>query len=241
VSIKKLEMKKLISLLLGITLFYSCSTNTVSNGNSINIVVPGVPGLDISDIEGNLYHTATNCNQTWTTSNLNVSKYRNGDDVPQVTDATLWAGLTTGAWCYFNNDSANGTIYGKLYNWYAVTDPRGLAPTGYHIPTDTEWTTLTTCLGGIGLAGGNMKEIGVTHWAIPNAGATNESSFTALPGGFRYFNAAFSNIGGYGYWWSTSENSTSGAWSRYLNYYNNASNKFDYNKTYGFSVRCLKD
>lgn len=123
--------------------------------------------------------------QTWTSCNLNVDTYRNGDPIPQVTDATTWENLTTGAWCYYNNSSANGTVYGKLYNKYAVDDPRGLAPLGYHIPTDTEWNTLITYLGGTSVAGGKMKETGTLHWQSPNTGATNISGFTALGSGFR--------------------------------------------------------
>jgi uncharacterized protein (TIGR02145 family) len=99
-------------------------------------------------------------------SNLNVSHYRNGDVIPQVTDPTAWSSLTTGAWCYYNNDTANGTVYGKLYNWYAVNDPRGLSPQGWHVPTDAEWTNLTSCLGGESLAGGKMKA--TTLWDSPN-------------------------------------------------------------------------
>ena len=123
--------------------------------------------------------------QIWTSCNLNVDTYRNGDPIPQVTDATTWANLTTGAWCYYNNSSANGTVYGKLYNKYAVDDPRGLAPLGYHIPTDTEWNTLITYLGGTSVAGGKMKEAGTLHWQSPNTGATNISGFTGLGSGFR--------------------------------------------------------
>ena len=119
--------------------------------------------------------------QIWMTRNLTVSQYRNGDIIPEVTDPAAWAALTTGAWCYYNNDPANGPIYGKLYNWYAVNDSRGLAPNGYHIPTTTEWTTLTNTLGGLSLAGGDLKEAGITHWSDPNTGATNNSGFTGLP------------------------------------------------------------
>ena len=102
----------------------------------------------ITDLDGNSYGIKLIGNQTWTTKNLNVSKYRTGDLIPQVQDPTLWDNLTTGAWCYYENNSANGTIYGKLYNWYAVTDSRGLAPTGYHIPNNSEFMTLINYLGG---------------------------------------------------------------------------------------------
>ena len=128
--------------------------------------------------------TITLCNQVWMTRNLDVSAYRNGDPIPQVTSSILWRTLTTGAYCYYNFDSANyGAVYGKLYNWYAVIDPRGLAPVGWHVPASAEWTQLANCLGGTWVCGGSLKEAGTNHWAEPNTGATNSSGFTALPGG----------------------------------------------------------
>jgi uncharacterized protein (TIGR02145 family) len=157
--------------------------------------------------------------QTWTKCNLDVSTYANGDTIPEVTDPTVWTGLTTGAWCYYNNDSANGVIYGKLYNWYAVSDPRGLAPAGYHIPTDAEWTTLTDYLGSQSIAGGKMKETGLCHWLTPNTNATNESGFTALPGGYRFHNSGvFNFITTDGYWWSSTDSSNEKYWNIYLRY-----------------------
>jgi uncharacterized protein (TIGR02145 family) len=183
--------------------------------------------------------------QTWTKCNLNVSTYRNGDLIPEVTDPIAWSTLTTGAWCYYNNDTANGTIYGKLYNWYAVNDPRGLAPLGQHVPTDTEWTTLTTFLGGEEVAGGKMKETGLCHWDTPNTDATNESGFTALPGGYRSNEIVtpgeFVGINATTYLWSSSVYATLYAWHRSIDY--NGSNiytSYDIH-TYGFSVRCLID
>lgn len=179
--------------------------------------------------------------QTWTRCNLNVSTYRNGDLIPEVTDPTAWAGLTTGAWCYYDNDPANGAIYGKLYNWYAVNDPRGLAPLGQHIPTNTEFTTLTTFLGGESVAGGKLKETELCHWDTPNTDATNESGFTGLPGGLLLYVGIFNYIGSNGFWWSSSENNTSTAWFFTMNY--DDSNAFIYGnfKTSGFSVRCIID
>jgi len=179
--------------------------------------------------------------QQWMKENLDVVTYRNGDVIPQVTDATAWAALTTGAWCYYNNDVANGAIYGKLYNWYAVNDTRGLAPTGWHVPTDTEWTILTDKLGGTSVAGGKMKSVGTTRWTTPNASATNESGFTGLPGGFRDGDGSFVNVGYFGYWWSSSEYATTFAWYRNLYYNYGDAYRNDYNKKNGFSVRCLRD
>ena len=117
--------------------------------------------------------------------NLSVARYRNGDKIPQVKTLQLGLGLQLGAWCWYNNDPANDSSYGRLYNYYAVADSRGLAPTGWHIPSDSEWTTLSTFLGGDAVAGGKMKEAGTAHWLDPNTGATNSSGFTALPGGLR--------------------------------------------------------
>ncbi len=179
--------------------------------------------------------------QKWMEKNLNTAFYRNGDSIHYVSDATEWAGLTTGAWCYYNNDPANGEIYGKLYNWYAVNDPRGLAPTGWHVPTEVEWTTLTTTLGGGSLAGGKMKVAGTTRWTAPNTGATNSSGFAGLPGGTRDGNGSFGFIGGNGFWWSSTENDATVAWYRYL-YYNWSDVYNDLSvKSGGFSVRCLRD
>ncbi len=154
--------------------------------------------------------------QVWKTRNLDVTTYRNGDPIPQVTDPTQWINLTTGAWCYYENNTANGTVYGKLYNWYAVNDSRGLAPTGYHVPSDAEWTTLTTFLGGEGVAGGKMKSTDTSLWQSPNTSATNESGFTGLPGGCRSDDGAFDDVGDGGDWWSSSENGTASAWFRSL-------------------------
>ena len=180
--------------------------------------------------------------QQWMRENLDVLTYRNGDIIPQVTDPAAWAALTTGAWCYYNNDPLNGAIYGKLYNWYAVNDSRGLAPTGWHVATDDEWTILTTLLGGIQLAGGDMKVAGTTRWTTPNTGATNSSGFAGLPGGQRDVTGAFSLIGLNGFWWSSTEyDPTTFTWYRLLYYnYPDVYRNGNYRKA-GFSVRCLRD
>ena len=180
-------------------------------------------------------------NQIWTSTNLDVITYRNGETIPQVQDLGTWTDLTTGAWCYYANNTANGTTYGKLYNWFAVKDPRGLAPNGYHIPTDAEWTTLSTYLGGEPIAGGKMKEFGTSHWLSPNTGATNSSGFAGLPGGYRDDDGSFGTIGAYGIWWSSSEVYTSDAWCRFLYSNDGSVNRLSYYKQNGFSVRCLRD
>ena len=181
--------------------------------------------------------------QQWTDKNLDVLTYRNGDVIPQVKDATAWAALTTGAWCYFNNDpSGYGSIYGKLYNWYAVNDPRGLAPQGWHIATFDEWATLSTTLGGTTLAGGKLKTAGTSRWTTPNTGATNESGFSALPGSYRDNNGAFYNFTGQlSHWWTATEFSTSNAFFYFLS--NSLENllRGNENKKRGFYVRVVRD
>lgn len=177
--------------------------------------------------------------QRWMTKNLDITRYRNGDKIPQVKNTAQWAALTTGAWCWYNNDSATGAVYGRLYNWYAINDPRGLAPIGWHVSSDSEWITLSTFLGGDAVAGGKLKEAGTSHWSSPNTG-TNSSGFTALPGGARSVYGTFTNLGDIGYWWSSSE-VTSNAWSRYLYYATDLVYRFGADKLNGFSVRCIKD
>jgi len=179
--------------------------------------------------------------QQWQAKNLDVAFYRNGDPIPQVTDPTAWAGLTTGAWCDYNNDPLQGNKYGKLYNWYAVNDPRGLAPQGWHIPSDAEWSTLATTLGGASVAGGKMKEAGTVNWAAPNTGADNSSGFAGLPGGGRGTSGAFLDVGYGGLWWSSTEPNTPNAWCRLLFYNDGNINRYFNNKRLGFSVRCLRD
>ncbi len=181
--------------------------------------------------------------QVWSSKNLDVRIYKNDDTIPQVTDPTKWSNLTTGAWCWYNNDSATyATTYGRLYNWYAVNDPRGLAPEGWHVPTHEEWDELETCLGGSSVAGGAMKEEGLTHWNSPNTSATNSSGFAGLPGGYRGGSGAFGSVGDGGYWWSASEYSIAFAWYRYLYYKNRRVGRDGGGKkAIGISVRIVRN
>jgi uncharacterized protein (TIGR02145 family) len=207
-------------------------------------------GSGITDIDGNNYNSVIIGTQEWTKENLNVSKYSDGTIIPQVTDPTAWVSLTTGAWCYYNNDSENGTTYGKLYNWYAVAgihdnDPetpnKSLAPLDWHIPTDTEWTALTNYLGGASVAGGKMKA--TTLWNSPNTDASNTSGFTGLPGGYRnnYLSSMFSSIGENAVWWSSSEYEKINVWYHYQYYGDCNAYKSTIGKTVGFSVRLIND
>jgi uncharacterized protein (TIGR02145 family) len=202
------------------------SYNTVGNSptysNELTITTSS-SSLTMIDIDGNIYPLVTICNQVWTKTNLNVTKYRNGDVIPQITDANQWA---------------------------AVNDTRGLTPVGYHIPTDAEWSTMINCLdqnaiGGENSgnnAGGAMKETGTTHWYTPNTGATNSSGFTGLPGLYRNTNGTFnSNAGSVGSWWSSSENNTISAWCRVLSWNSESVLRGTNNKKVGASVRCIRD
>jgi uncharacterized protein (TIGR02145 family) len=178
--------------------------------------------------------------QTWTTKNLDVATFRNGEAIPQAKTDEEWkaAGKNKqAAWCYYENNSENGTKYGKLYNWYAVNDARGLAPAGYHIPTDEEWTVLSTFLGGKDVAGKKMKS--TSGWNDDGNG-TNSSGFSGLPGGCRFGNGIFN--GRYGYWWSASEYDETVAWLWNLDdYYSILYRGRTLFKDNGLSVRCVRD
>ena len=198
------------------------------------------------DIDRNNYPVAKIGNQIWMKENLKVTKYRNGDAIPTGLSAADWRSTNSGAYAIFLNNNGNDAIYGKLYNWYAVTDNRGLCPTGWHVPTDAEWTTLTTYLGGEGVAGGKMKSVGTAYWNNSNIGATNESGFSGLPGGLRNDgDTDYYNIGRVAYFWSATESSRDGfSWIRTLSdvdvFVTKAGdNGLDRNN--GLSVRCLRD
>ena len=192
-------------------------------------------------VNAGMAQTVTIGSQVWMTKNLNVDKFRNGDTIPEAKTEGEWnayGDAGKAAWCYYENDPKNGAKYGKLYNWYAVNDPRGLAPKGWHIPTDAEWTELTDYLGGIEKAGAKMKS--KQGWN-ENGNGTNSSGFSGFPGGSRHDDGTFDFIGDLGLWWSSTENFTNDAWYRSLcnvlgNVYRN-----NYNKADGFSVRCLRD
>ena len=209
---------------------------------------PGQPCTNVStvtDIDGNIYYTVQIGSQCWTQSNLKVSKYGNGDNIPTGLVNSAWQNTTSGAYAICNNDPVNDGLYGKLYNHYAVTDSRGLCPTGWHVPSDAEWTTLANHLGGSSVAGGSLKSTAMQPtlggWNPPNTGATNTSGFTALPGSLRGFNGNFSGTTDNGSWWSSSVSFASNAWSRVLTSSSSSFYSFSGTRSFGFSVRCLKD
>lgn len=194
----------------------------------------------VADVDGNVYNTVTIGSQTWMAENLKVTKYNDGTSIPNVTGNNKWSKLTTGAMCNYKNTPSNSTTYGKLYNWHAVNTGK-LCPTNWHVPTDAEWITLTFYLGGECSAGGKLKETDTTHWKSPNADVTNESGFTALPGGFRNNKGIFSYIIESGYWWSATEDSEARAWFHCMHFDNSIVFRNSLYKEWGFSMRCVKD
>lgn len=191
-----------------------------------------------SDFDNNNYATVQIGTQTWMAENLKTTHYKNGVSIPNITDSSVWIGLNNGATCLYNNDSSYRTIYGSLYNWFSV-NTGNLCPTGWHVPTDAEWTILTNYLGGESIAGGKLKSI--STWNNPNIGATNETGFTALPAGFRRGFGSFGSIEKYSLWWSATECNISDAWTRDASYDYSNMVRMEYGKLAGFSVRCLKD
>ena len=196
----------------------------------------------VTDYDGNVYGTVKIGNQLWFKENLKVTHFNNGDPIPNVKGSTEWGGLSTGARCYYANDSAaSDSVYGPLYNWYAVNDINNLCPSEWHVSTDADWTEAETSLGGSAIAGGKMKEAGILHWTSPNSGATNSSGFTGLPGGMRGLSNTFQLIYENGLWWTATSSNAAGAWSRYLWYANAGVDRNAAPKTLGMSVRCVKD
>lgn len=240
--------------------FYSIGNNMTSLdiGNTFNPnYSPKLLGMSVRlvrdlPLPNNISYLQTTLigTQNWSIKNLDIATYSDGTSIPQVTDQTQWNSLTTGAWCYYINNTATGAVHGKLYNWYAVmgiwntpslSDPlqrKKLAPTGYHIPSDTEWNTLITYLGGESIAGGKMKQEGDTDW-IKNASATNSSGFTGLPGGAR--ESTFGSIYSLGTWWSST--SVNSAFANRIMIWNDSATALTQSKlkTSGFSVRLIKD
>jgi uncharacterized protein (TIGR02145 family) len=207
----------------------------------------GVQAQTVTDIDGNVYNTVTIGTQVWMAENLRTTKFNDGTVIPLVTDVAAWVALTTPGYCWYNNDPIPSNItYGLLYNFYvqyASYQTKNVCPTGYHLPEMSEWSTMENYLG-TSNAGGKLKEAGTVHWQSPNTGATNETGFTALPGGYRTYNGSFTQLNKAGYWWASSEGFTTV--DRVISIY------FDgggIGKTYGCcspspaaeSIRCVRD
>jgi len=221
---------------------YATNSAGTGYGDEISFRTFTAGSETVTDIDGNEYHTVTIGTQTWLVENLKTTKYNDGTSIPNVTDNNERGNLSTPGYCWYNNDATNKNPYGALYNGYTVNTGK-LAPIGWHVPTDAEWTILTTYLGGESVAGGKLKETGTTHWLSPNNGATNESGFTALPGGISGGDGTFLHIGYGGFWWSSTENDTYTfiAWYRVLDYNLNYISRNSNSKNLGFSVRCVRD
>ncbi len=208
---------------------------------TVGAVAPSLVTDEVRDIDSNIYHTIKIGKQTWLRENLKTTRFSNGDPIPEVQDGKKWSRRSDAAFCNYDNDAIFAVTYGRLYNWHAVDDSRRICPAGYHVPTDGEWFELTASLGGEGVAGGKLKEEGATHWSEPNTGGTNESGFTALPGGYRGDRGTFQILDDYCFFWTSTTCDAASAWSRFLQNNDDAVYRIENIKTFGFSVRCLKD
>ena len=196
----------------------------------------------VTDIDGNVYETVKIGNQIWMAENLKVSRYRNGDLIPNIQDDEDWCNLETGAWCNYDNNPEHDTKYGKLYNWFAVDDKRGLAPEGWHVPNGRDWNNLLAHLIGEYWSEGNVRiqVDGLPIWLVNNIGITNKDGFCAMPFGARLNNGKFDEYDDFANFWYSTECRFDSAWSRKLRHYNNAMRAQGYPKFYGLSVRCVK-
>ena len=231
-------------LLLLVLFAFSNSCKKSDNSNS--------PSSTVTDIEGNVYHTVKIGTQTWMVENLKTTKFNDGTPIAMATNLKSIESWHTPKYCWYNNDVNNKDKYGALYNFWAVNPTYlisyYLAPVGWHIPSDQEWNTLITYLGGDSLAGGKMKSVGTIGqssglWVDPNTGATNESGFSGLPGGQGYdvVPLSFYNLGSQGFWWTTTENQGVGSYTRWLNYFNTKVTHTDLPFSSYLSIRCVKD
>jgi uncharacterized protein (TIGR02145 family) len=224
--------------------------NASASCGAPNVHNPNKTYGTMTDQEGNVYKTIVIGSQEWMAENLKTSIYSNGELIPNVTDQNEWNELNTGAWCYYNNDAAYECPYGKLYNWYVASDPRNVCPLGWHVPSDNEWRNLINQVdpdadGGNNpnnIGGGSLKSSGTSLWFSPNAEANNNTGFSCLPGGARYYFETFFRLGEWGIWWSSSETSTHSAWAIPI-LVNNSGGAFrnDLTKTYGYNIRCVRN
>ena len=221
---------------------FATNNNGTSYGNEVTIKTLIAKGSGyVSDIDGNVYKTINIGDQVWMAENLKTSHYSNGNLIPQLKSEEKWSNFKKGAWCNYGNYNKNNEIYGKLYNWYAVDNPRNVCPTGWHVPSDNEWGKLIDYLGGEEFAGGKMKTKGSQYWNSPNINATNDCEFSGISGGSRDNDGKFGRIGIRGIWWSSSEYDADDANFLHLFYQSSFANRTTVNKQNGFSIRCIKD
>lgn len=220
---------------------YATNSFGTSYGSEKSFTTNVNPIGTIADIDGNVYHTVVIGTQVWMVENLKTTRYRDGTSIPNVTDKSVWKNLLTGGYCDYNNVPSNSNIYGRLYNWYAINNSRKITPLGWHVPTEVEWNTLITFLGGKAIAGGKLKEIGTLHWKSPNGGATNEVGFTGLPGGVRGDGGTFQKMGELGIWICATEHNVDEICNRYLYFEDGRLDGGFTDLGLGFSIRCIKD
>jgi uncharacterized protein (TIGR02145 family) len=222
------------------TTYYLRAYATNSDGTAYGDELPFNTGL-LTDINGNTYNTITIGNQVWMQENLKVTKLNGGTEIPNVTDEDTWLHTNEPGYGWYDNDASTyGEVYGAMYNWHAV-NTGSLCPDGWHVPTDAEWTILTDYLGGLAISGGPLKEAGTEHWYSPNTDATNASGFTALPGGYRSNGGQYYSIGVRGSWYTSSEKDNTYVWRRDMQSNHGEVQRWDNNKRFGLSVRCVKD
>lgn len=199
--------------------------------------------VECKDADGNYYSVVKIGNQTWMAENLKTTTFKTGESISKVTNNNTWSTAIFPTWCDYNNDVANGVRYGKLYNWFAATDSRNIAPDKWHVPTDAEWLTLMNTIGGLSVAGGKLKDAGTLNWLSPNTGATNETGFSALPAGNRSYsaNGTFGGIGYESYWWSSKENIGNSSFGLALDFDGSYASTISSEKQLGMSVRCVRD
>jgi uncharacterized protein (TIGR02145 family) len=196
----------------------------------------------VTDSQGNSYPTVKIGEQWWMAENLTSTSFSNGEDIPNVIAVGEWASTEAAGYCNFDNDSAKGDVYGRLYNYYAAVDGRNICPEGWHVPNDDEWTELVQFLGGPDVAGGKLKQTGTDLWSSPNGDATNETGFTAIPGGSRTaIEGLYVGLGINGGMWSTTAQSAEKAYVWNVTSTDGAMNHFDQRKNTGWAVRCVKD
>jgi uncharacterized protein (TIGR02145 family) len=247
----KYKCVRLVSLLIGIPVLLTISSckkdqnspDNPTNGKSTAAFNTTATYGTLKDQDGNIYKTVEIGTQIWMAENLRTTKYRNGDPIPEITDITSWRILNTGAYCNYENIKNNDTIatFGRLYNQIAATDSRNICPSGWHVPSDGDWTNLITYLGGNQLAGGKLRESGYRHWAMPNSGATNANGFTALPGGFRNYDGTFQDMGNQAFWWCSTEHDAGSNYYRFIDFQDSYIYRSWSTEPFGFSIRCVKD
>jgi uncharacterized protein (TIGR02145 family) len=215
-------------------LFSACRKETVQ------LVYKPCPGAElVRDVEQNTYPTVQIGDQCWLRENLRTSSYRNGDEIPVIEEDSLWLSTSAGAFSFYTNDPDQDTLEGVLYNHFAISDNRGLCPTGWHVPTDAEWTTLQEYISRGDKEGGALKD--TLGWDFPNAGAANLVGYRARAAGFRAATGGFGGQGIHGFWWSATQADPGKAWSRQLNYASTSMFRNSNFLLFGMSVRCLKD